>query len=173
MKRHFLQRSVREKVLLLAFMALVAATWWTNLASRTQAVVAEWRSLLTEREVQRAWFGQSDAIAARAATAMQQLEPARTLNGPRLVAELNAMAAKSGLTAEAAGLRSETAGRFAFHSVQLSFRRAELAKFVSFYADVTQRSPYLGVERFNLSVDRGATDRLNIMLEMVAPELSP
>jgi len=173
MKQLFLTRSFREKVLLLAFVALGAFTWWLGLGQRVRDLSGEWRSLQSEQAAQNVWLENRDAISARSAAAAQLLDPAHTLNGPRLVAELNALAMAAGLSAEVSGLRTETADRFAFHSVQVTFRRVELSALVRFYAELTRRSPYLGLEQLSLATDRGAPGQLNASLRVVAAELVP
>ena len=173
MKRFFLGRSGREQLLLLAFAALLAVAWLLGAIGRARLVAEEWRLVRAEQTTQQLWLDQEAAIMARAAEAVQQLDPAKTLNGPRLVAELNVMANTAGLSADVSGLRTETAGRFAFHAVQVSFRRVELGALVRFYTELVQRSPYLGTEQLSLQVDRGTPGQLNVTLRVVAAELAP
>jgi hypothetical protein len=173
MKRFFLSRSGREQGLLLAFAALLAVTWLLGAIGRARVAGENWRLIRAEKTTQQLWLDREAAIMARAAEAVQQLDPAKTLNGARLVAELNAMANAAGLSAEVSGLRTETAGRFAFHAVQVSFRRVELGALVRFYTELVQRSPYLGAEQLSLQVDRGTPGQLNVTLRVVAAELAP
>jgi hypothetical protein len=173
MKRFFLSRSGREQGLLLAFAVLLAAAWLVGAIGRARGAGEIWRLIRAEKTTQQLWLDQEAAIMARAAEAVQQLDPAKTLNGPRLVAELNAMANTAGLSADVSGLRTETAGRFAFNAVQVTFRRVELGALVRFYTELVQRSPYLGAEQLSLQVDRGTPGHLNVTLRVVAAELAP
>lgn len=173
MRRFFLSRTGREQGLMLAFAALAAVAWALGAADRAKIRSQDWRLSRAESEAQQLWLDREAVITARAVAATQQLDPAKTLNGPRLVAELNTLATAAGLSAEVTGLRTEMAGRFAFHAVQVSFRRVELAALVRFYAELAQRSPYLGLEQVSLAVDRGNPGQLNVTLRVVAAELTP
>jgi hypothetical protein len=171
MKRYFLTRSMREKALLVAFVSLASLAWLLSAVGRTRVAVQDARSLAAEAEETRLWLGNKTAIEAQAAKATAQLDPARTLNGARLVGELNALASQAGLAPEVSGLRSERTTQFSFHSVQVSFRRADLGALVKFYEEVSRRSPYIALEQLSLATDRGAPGSLNATFRVFATEL--
>jgi len=173
MKRFFLSRSGRERVLLLAFAGIAAMAWLLGVADRTRVLWQEQRSLRAEHETQQIWLGNRAVIEARAAEAVHQLEPAQTLNGTRLVGEINTLATQAGLSAEVSGQRTERTAQFAFHAVQVTFRRADLNALVRFYEAVSARSPYVGLEQMSLTVDRGAPGQINASFRVVAAELTP
>lgn len=173
MKKFFISRSLREKVLLLAFAGIAAVAWLLSTTSRARLRWQDWKSLRAEGEAQQVWLGNKAAIEARAARAVQQLEPGKTLNGTRLVGELNNLAQAAGLSAEVSGQRTERTTQFAFHSAQVSFRRVELPALVRFYEALSARSPYIGLEQLSLTTDRGAPGMLNASFRVVAAELNP
>lgn len=173
MRRRFLARSLREKVLLVAFALLLASTWLASVAGRSRVLVAEAQAVAAARADQALWLGNRTAIEAQAAQATARLDPARTLNGARLVGELSALAAQAGLAPEVSGQRTERTTQFAFHSAQVSFRRADLAALVRFYEEVGRRSPYIGLEQVSLTVDRAAPGSLNATFRVVAAEIQP
>jgi hypothetical protein len=171
MKRFFLTRSFREKTLLVAFVSLVAIAWLLSGAGRARARLQDWQSLRASGEEQRLWLTNRTEIEARAAKATAQLDPAKTLNGTRLVAEMSSLAAQAGLTAEVSGQRTERTTQFAFHSAQVTFRRAEMNALVKFYEALSARSPYVGLEQVSLAADRGAPGALNATFRVTAAEL--
>lgn len=173
MKKFFFSRSLREKILLLAFLGIAALAWLLSTTGRARQRWQEWASLRVERETQQVWLNGKAAIEARAAKAVQQLEPGKTLNGTRLVGELNNLAMQAGLSAEVSGQRTERTTQFAFHSAQVSFRRVELGALVKFYEALSARSPYIGLEQLSLTTDRGAPGMLNASFRVVAAELNP
>lgn len=173
MKPFFLSRAFREKILLVAFAALALLIWGGSLLTRGRKRADEWRSARTELATQQMWLANRAAIDAKAAAATQSLDPAKTLNGTRLVGELNALAAQAGLAADINSQRSERTNQFAFHTVQINFRRADLSALLKFYGDLSQRSPYIGLEQFSLSVDRASPGQLNASFRAVSAELGP
>lgn len=171
MKRYFLTRSLREKALLTSFVGLVALAWLFSALGRARVRGQEWSSLRESGKEQQLWLGNRADIEARATKATAQLDPAKTLNGTRLVAEMSALASQAGLTAEVSGQRSERTTQFAFHSVQVAFRRADLGALVRFYEMLSQRSPYVGLEQVSLAADRAAPGTLNATFRVTAAEL--
>lgn len=172
MKRYFLTRTVREKALLLAFVGIAALAWLVSVVGRAQTHWQDWRSVRADEEIQQLYLGNRAAIEAQAAAAVQQLDPAKTLNGTRLVGVLNTLAVEAGLSAEISGQRTERTAQFAFHSAQVSFRRADLADLVKFYQALGQRSPYVGLEQMSLTADRANPGQLNATFRVIAAELT-
>ena len=171
MKRYFFTRSMREKVLLVAFVAVAASAWLLSAVGRARGTWNDTRLLLAEGREQQLWLNNRADIEARAAQATSRLDPTRTLNGTRLVAEMNSLAQSAGLAAEVSGQRTERTTQFAFHSAQVSFRRAELGALVKFYEELSKRSPYVGLEQVSLAADRGSPGTLNATFRVVAAEL--
>lgn len=171
MKRFFLARSLREKVLLAAFVGLAALTWFFSALGRARVLGLEWRSGAATLEEQQLWIGNQADIEAKARAATAQLDAVRTLNGARLIGELNTLAQAAGLAPEVSGQRTERTTQFAFHSAQVTFRRVEIGPLVKFYEEVAKRSPYVGLEQVSLVVDRGAPGTLNATFRVVAAEL--
>jgi hypothetical protein len=171
MKRYFLTRSMREKALLVAFVSLASLAWLLSAFGRSRVMVQDARSVAAEAEETKLWLGNQAAIEAQAASATAQLDAARTLNGARLIGELNALAGQAGLAPEVGGQRSERTTQFSFHTAQVSFRRADIASLVRFYEDISRRSPYIGLEQVSLAIDRGAPGTVNATFRVVATEL--
>lgn len=171
MKRFFFTRNLREKALLVTFVSLVAIAWLLSATGRARTRIEDWRSLRASGEEQQLWLKNRADIEARASKATAQLDPAKTLNGTRLVAEISALASQASLTAEVSGQRSERTTQFGFHSAQVTFRRAELGALVKFYEALSARSPYVGLEQVSLQADRAAPGTLNATFRVTAAEL--
>ncbi len=172
MKAFFLRRALREKVLLLVFAALAWFIWAARGLERGRTLWGDWRSARAELAAQQLWLQTSAAVADRAAAATRALDPAKTLNATRLVGELNALASQAGLTADISAQRTDHADQFAFHTVQVTFRRAELPALLKFYRGLAKRSPYIGLEQFSLVTDRANARQLNASFRIGSPELS-
>jgi len=173
LQHYFLTRSTREKLLLLALSGTASLAWLLSAGGRTRQHWDDWRSLRAQAEEQQIWLSNRATIEARAAKAVQQLDPAKTLNGTRLVGELNSLATQAGLNAEVSGQRSERTTQFAFHSAQVTFRRVNLGSLIRFYEALSARAPYLGLEQVSVTLDRGAPGMLNATFRIVAAELEP
>jgi hypothetical protein len=171
MKRYFFTRTMREKALLVAFVAMASLAWLISAFGRSRVMLQEWRSLRVAGEEQQQWLANKAEIEARAAAATAQLDPARTLNGARLIGELNSLAGQAGLSPEVSGQRTERTTQFAFHSAQISFRRADIGALVRFYEEFSKRSPYIGLEQVSLAVDGATPGTVNATFRVTAAEL--
>ncbi len=173
MKAFFLGRALREKILLLTFTLLVLLIWVGRGLGRSRALWEGLRTARAELATQQVWQKNRVAIEARAAGATQSLDPAKTINATRLLGELNTLATQAGLNADIGSQRTERTDQFAFHSVQMNVRRADLATVLKFYTELSKRSPYIALEQCTLAVDRANPGQLNASFRVVAVELGP
>jgi len=171
MKRRYQARSLREKLLILLFAAALAVWWLTLATGRLGRLVQDWRSVSAELASQRAWLDHRAAIEARAAQAAKNLEPARTLDATHLVGEVMALARQAGLAPGIDSPRTQRTPQFAYHTVEVNFRRAELGALVNFYEALNRRAPYLALEQCALSADRANPAQLNASFAIFSVEV--
>jgi hypothetical protein len=154
MKGLFLRRTPRERFLFLLFLAAAAVVWLVAAADRLQARRTDGRLVAGQLETQQFWLDQKAEIDARAAKAGTVFDRARTLDATRLVGEVSALARAAGLTPATESPRTQRTGQFAYHTVQVSFNRADLAALIKFYRALGQRAPYLALEEVSLVANR-------------------
>lgn len=168
MKKIFNARSLRERVLLLAF-ALIGAVWWgAEVAGRVRLNVEEWRALARDAAVQRLWLEQGSRVGERTAEVAKRLDPARTLNAAQAYAEISNLA--QGLPIEMGAQRTDRTDAFALHSLQVTFRRTDLASLVKFYTGLAARAPYLGIDQCTISADRATPGLVNAVFRIYSVE---
>ena len=173
MKSYFLQRALREKMLLVTFAVLALAILGSHGVRRATALWRDWRTAQAEFAAQQLWLDHADTIAAQATAATRSLDPVKTLNAARLVGELSDLASQAGLTADIGSQRTEErTDQFSFHTVQVNFRRAGLAPLLRFYSALAARSPYIALEQFSVATDRANPGQLNASLRVVSVELA-
>lgn len=168
MKRFFLLRSPRERILLLAFGWFAAIWWGTALVGRSRSFLREWTSLKADAQAQELWLQNRDGILARVAAAGQTLDPAKALDSAQSFAELNAML--RGLNAELGSQRTDRTEQFALHSVQVNIRQVGLAALLEFYEKLAARAPYLGIDQCSLATDRANPGLLNVNFRIYSIE---
>jgi hypothetical protein len=154
MKTIFLKRTPRERFLVLLFLAAAAVVWLVSAAGRLQARRTESQRVAGQLATQQFWLERKSEIDAKAASAGAAFDPARTLDATRLVGEVSALAASAGLSIGVESPRTQRTGRFAYHTVQVAFRKADLASLVKFYRALGQRAPYLALEQCSLVANR-------------------
>jgi hypothetical protein len=154
MKKVFLRRTPRERFLILFFLAAAAVVWLVSALGRLQARRTDARLAEGQLATQQFWLDRKAEIDARAATAGAAFDPSRTLDATRLVGEVSTLARSAGLSAGVESPRTQRTGQFAYHTVQVAFRRADLASLIKFYRALGQRAPYLALEEVSLVANR-------------------
>jgi hypothetical protein len=154
MKRFFFRRSPRERFLILIFLMAAAVVWLWDGLERFQERRTQHQLVAGKLATQQFWLDRKGEIDARAAKAGASFDPARTLDATHLVGEVSALASAAGLSVGVESPRTQRTGQFAYHTVQIGFRRADLASLVKFYRALGQRAPYLALEECSLVANR-------------------
>ncbi len=171
LKVFFLSRLLREKLMLVLFVALGAVMWLSSFSARASRQWHAHHAASSELAVQKQWLANRTAIEAGALAAVKNLDPARTLDDTRLVGELSALAREYDLKFTNDTPQTERSGQFAVHSVQIILPRADWEALKRFYLALVARSPYLGIEQFSLAADRANPSILNASLRVSSVEI--
>jgi len=173
-KAYFLSRLLREKVLLVAFVAIGLVLWGSAFFKRANRQWRAHRVLAVELAEQKQWLSNQASIEAAAASAVKNLDPSRTLDETRLVGEVSALAREHNLKGMANDTpQTERSGQFAVHTMLVTIPRVPFQAVKNFYAALAARSPYIGVEQLTLSNDRvnPNQDSLNVVLRVTSVEI--
>jgi len=168
----FISRVAREKFLLLAFVLLGGASWASSLLGRGQVWYADFAATRSELDDQAFWLGRRASIEEAAKQAIARLDPAKTLNGTQLNAEINQIASVVGLTnTQVEDLRNEPTSQFTVHSLRFTVRKASYATLVRCYQELQKRSPYIGIEQFSLQSERSNPSQLTATIKITSVEV--
>jgi hypothetical protein len=172
MKALFFSRHPREKVLLTALVALVAVVWLLRVGRSSRALWLEGRTAGATLATQQQWLDNRAQIEVAAAKAIEHLDPARTFSSTRLLGELSTIADKIGVRANTASeiVGTDRTSLFSINSVQFSLRNTDWDSLKRFYLELSQRSPYIGIEQFSLTVTTNPT-LLNATLRVSSVEI--
>jgi hypothetical protein len=154
MKQHFLRRTPRERLLILIFLFAAAIVWLVSAGVRVQRKWREGRVASADLAAQNLWLERKAAIEQRALKAAGNLDATRTIDATKLVGEVSGIANRLGLTVAVEPPRTERTEQLAYHTVQVTFRRAELGALVKYYRELDRRAPYLALEKCVLSAGR-------------------
>ena len=192
-RHYFLTRALREKLLLLAFLA-VGVLWWLSAFGRHAGTfLRDARTTTARLATQELWIRNRPAIEAAAKKTAERLDPAKTLNGNQLVTTVDQLAKDSGLRngvgqlvdggdklAKDSGLRNgvgltpttQKSGQFAVHTAEYNITNAGWDQLRAFYDALQKRSPYISIERFILSSGTNPAV-LTLNLKIVSVEIAP
>jgi hypothetical protein len=172
-RHYFLTRALREKLLLMAFLAIGVLWWLSAFGRHAGAFLREARTTTARLATQALWIRNQPAIEAAAKKTAERLDPAKTLNGNQLVTTVDQLAKEAGLR-NGVGLTPTTqkSGQFAVHTAEYNITNAGWDQLRAFYDALQQRSPYISIERFILS--SGANPAvLTLNLKIVSVEIAP
>lgn len=171
MRAWFNRRNRREQVLVTAFVVMAALVWLSAAAGRLKGQLAIWRATRTDLAAQQLWLDRQQDIEVRSASAVRNLDPARTYDATKLVGTVNTLAAGAGLGVAIDPPVTQRTPRFAYHTTKVTFRRAALPALLSFYDELAKQAPYLNLESIILQTDRAAAGNLNATLQISATQI--
>jgi hypothetical protein len=173
LKAFFLGRLFREKLLLTAFLVMAAVVWCSSLAGRVGRLVRTSRYTTTTLNEQQLWLANKPAIEAQAQAAAGKLEPVKTLDATRLLAEVQEIANDSGLRSTTIGeTKDSSIGQFSIHTLQLGVTKVDWATLKQFYLELGKRSPYVSIEQYSMQVDRANPTLLNANFQLSSVEIA-
>lgn len=172
MKRFFLVRTNRERLLILVFLFAAGVVWLLSASARLGGHWRAHREAATDLVAQRLWLERRTDIEARATRAAANLVPERTLDATHLVGEVSAMAARAGLSPAMESPRTQRNDPFSYHTVQVAFRRADLGAIVRFYRELGSRAPYLALEECTLSASRANPAELDAQFTIFSVQVT-
>lgn len=172
-RAYFLSRFLREKILLTFLAIAIAAIWITSLAGRVSRFVSS-SSLTSAALVEQAhWLSDKAAIEASAQVAASRLDPVKTLDTTRLLAEIAAIATETGLKNTTSGDPKDLSnGQFAVHTLQFNVTKVDWGALKAFYLELGKKSPYIGIEQFSVQVDRANPALLGANFQLSSVEIS-
>lgn len=171
LRQYFLGRLLREKLMLVVFVALGVAMWLSAFSGRANRAWQAHRATEVELAEQKQWLANREAIESAAVQAVQNLDPARTLDDTRLVGELSALGKEHNLRYTIDTPQTARSGQFAMHTVQINLTRSDWETLQRFYMALSRRSPYIGIEQLALSADRANPAQLNAQLRVASVEI--
>lgn len=171
MRTWFQSRNRREQLLVTLFVILGALVWLTGASGRLRTQWAGWRATQGDLAAQQLWLDRRQEIEASSVAAVRNLDPARTFDATRLVATVTSLAGGAGLQPTIDSPVTQRTAQFAYHTVKVTFRRANLPALLKFYDELTKQAPYLSLEQIAMQTERAAPGQLNVTLQLSATQI--
>jgi hypothetical protein len=172
LRAYFFTRHLRERILLVAFVLIVAVLWLSNLAGRLDRFRHDVYQTSLKLDEQKQWLAHRLAIESSARKAASIFDPARTLDGTQLLAAVNAIAHDTGLhTTSSGGSQDVTNGEFAVHTIEFNITKVDWETLQAFYVALQQRTPYIGIEQFQLAAETANPNVLNANMKISSVEV--
>jgi hypothetical protein len=169
----FLNRALREKLLLVVFIAIAVLWWASSFSTRAASFWETQRTTMVRLKDQAQWIKNENSINETAKKTASRLDPTRTLNANQLVTTVSQLAADAGLSIQTSGSAiTTTSGQFAVHSQEFVIRNVEWGALSKFYETLQRRSPYISLERFTLNSAANNAAQLTLNLKVTSVEIT-
>lgn len=174
MKAFFLSRLLREKVLLFGLTAIAAVMWLSAVSTRVRAFWTQAQTTSANLKEQKAWLGERERIQRDAKAAVEHLDPSRTFDSVRLQSELDSIARSVGIVKGTSINDTQVVPgpQFSINSVRFTLANVEWKALKRFYAELSKRAPYIGIEEFAVSANRANPSQLTASLRVSSVEIN-
>ena len=173
LRAFFLRCLLREKVLMTAFIVMVAAVWMFSVAGRVSRFTRAVRVTTLNLNEQQLYLSNRASIEAQAAAAAGKLDAVRTLDATRLLAEVSAIVTEVDLKNTSSGAPKDvSSGQFSVHTLEFSVTKVDWGTLKQFYLELSKRSPYIGIEQYSMQADKANPTLLNASFQISSVEIS-
>jgi hypothetical protein len=170
----FLTRLLREKLLLVAFMAVAVLIWISGFSTRAGLFWRVQRTTTTELKLQDEWLRNENRIIEAGKQATAQFEASKTLNGNRLFVRVQQLAREAGLgrTTTSQGLGAPvTNGQFSVNTLNFQITQADWEATKKFYLLLSQNAPYIVVDQILIKPSPANPQQLTLMMRVKSFEI--
>ena len=156
-KAFFLARQLREKLLLVVFVAAGVAVWVSAFSRRARVFWLAAKTANATLATQKEWLARSDSIEARTKAATAKLDSLKTYNLNSLLGVIDRLAkAEFGNKVTVTTEPSKNSGQFATHSVTANITASNTEAdwkllMYKFYPELQKLSPYVSLEEFTIN----------------------
>ena len=172
MKRLFQGRTKREQWLVTVLVLGAALAWLDTALRRVRTAGGDFRTASAAAATQQLWLDRQGEIEAAAAKAVGNLDPARTHDATRLVTTVTTLATGAGLQPSIDPPQTNRTPQFAYHSIKVTIRRAQLPALLRFYDELAKQTPYLNLEQISVQTERANTGQLTAVLQVSSTQIA-
>lgn len=169
MKTFFNSKTMRERVMLTAFLLIVATFWARSLSGRWQLQQGDWQLQNAELARQQELLVSQEPVMQRLASVTAKLDPKKTMNATAAFAEINRMG--QGMAVELGAQRTERTDDIAMHSLQATLRRVDLPTLLKLYQQISQQAPYIGIEHCVITSERSSPGQVSAVFRIYSIEV--
>ncbi len=168
LRNRFNRLNTRERIMLIAFIGVCLAFWWSEWSKGWSAVGEDLRSVREELSVQEVWLAGDAQFRQQLRTLLDQVRVENTLNASELAALVDGMARKENLRHDLTNPETREEGMLRRHSLALSIRNAPLDKLIVLVETIRDAHPYLSLDHISIHANRADPRLLNARLSISA-----
>jgi hypothetical protein len=146
LRAFFLGRLLREKLLLISFVAGAALFWGMDTSARAGRLSRTVQATSAELKDQDFWIAARPQIETATQEAAAQMDPARTLDPTGLSVAVSQISNETGVNVSRGPVvHGASSGQFGINTMRLNIVGAEWGPFRAFYQKLQERAPYIAI----------------------------
>ncbi len=171
----FLGRVLREKLLLLGFVAIGTLMWASSYSKSFGVFWRAQKATTEDLKYQQVVLDSKAQVDAFVAKTNEKLDPAQTLGGTALFTQVTNLLRAAGISPNVGAGQADTYnGNYTFHYVNVTITKVDHNLIRAFTQSVQKRSPYMSIQSISISLaDRNnpTNDLLTARIEISSFEV--
>lgn len=171
--RFFKRMSVREKLLSLLFVLVLLFLWTSNLFERTSQWRTQLKATQSELKYQATVIARDDEFSLGLSEALDRLDQSKTYSAAQLSGRIDSLLRKSGLSqkADIDPVRTLEGEILTDHNLRVRLSRITIQQIIDFNELIRQESPYINLQKLQLSANRRNPVEIDARFELNSFEL--
>lgn len=167
----FFTLSLRERVLLVAFLATILLIWALFLLGGLRTNTAGLRQAGQRLEVQSLQLARADDVQLMLDSALANLDSGRTYSATQLVGKIDEVARELGVRYDLSTPNTQDSDIFATHVVRLRIDNGNLSDLIGFNDVIQQENPYIVLNQFQMAARQNDPRLIDASFEISSIEL--
>lgn len=153
-KYYYRRISLREKMLLAAFLWVVVFIWFVFSIDGIKEVKNEWRKWSGLLNSQEALLSNGPLVESQLQESLRRFNPEDTFDSEKLVGRIDGLARQTGVNHDISTPRTQQGDKFEFHTMRVTIRKTPIEKWLAFADKIREESPYINLESVRVSADQ-------------------
>lgn len=163
--------SAREQLMLGSLILVLFMIWGSILLKQSDKLSERIKGARSELRKQAIWLADADRFEDALDESLALLDPAKTLNADKLVALVDELARREGMTHDLGNATTIEQKAFTKHTLNVGIRNCKIEPLIAFERSLHQHYPHVAFESFSLSANKTDPRFLNARVTLVSYQL--
>lgn len=167
-KRLFRRMTVREQLLLLAFIVVVLFIWTGSVIKRGKAWNADRQQTQSDLDVQQQWLDRADEFEEKYQQARKRVDTKKTYDGAQLSGKVDNLLREAALSgsADIDPVQTREGEIFNDHTIRVRLKRISIAQLIELNQLLSKETPYINIQSIRISKNQRKPEELDIRLRI-------
>ncbi|WOO41927.1 hypothetical protein [Rubellicoccus peritrichatus] len=172
MKRLLTAMSLRERIMLAAFITVCLMIWASGLLNRWDRVHKDLNGAKKELSLQRVWLKSLPQFEAKRDQVLAGMNSAEAYDAGELVAFIDSLARENKLNHTLSTPKTKSGKLFTRNTLSVAFRNMRLDQLLALETELRQRHPDIALDELTISVNKADQRLLNVRMDISSFEIA-